>query len=268
MTIINKHYLLAILATTCLISTTGMLTQFARAEMSGHPIPFTAKYNKSTGNWDEVTTTTSNSASASRADSASSANSQNNVKCFAFCLGVSNANSGSAANSDSRTNSPGNTATSMPVSPEINSQASMPTVTPPRTLSIIPHDGYDSELTCSSVSEAGKMAHVRNCPGYDGTNDHMNTITPSAPFQQPDNIESLQVIQQQSPTPAATNECIDTTGSVNDEGYHFGYVDAQRGNNDAIHKHGNHTDDWRNGYRDGFAAGQQDKANEIDKNPC
>jgi len=62
------------------------------------------------------------SASASRAESASAANSQNNVNCFMFCVGISTANSGSAADSNSRTNSPGNTATVMPVSPKTTTQ--------------------------------------------------------------------------------------------------------------------------------------------------
>ena len=63
------------------------------------------------------------SASASRADSASSANSQKTVKCLVFCLGISTANSSSAANSDSRTNSPGSTVTAQPVEPRTSTAA-------------------------------------------------------------------------------------------------------------------------------------------------
>jgi hypothetical protein len=36
-----------------------------------------------------------------------------------LCLGISTANSGSAANSDSRSNSPGSTAVAQPVSPQV-----------------------------------------------------------------------------------------------------------------------------------------------------
>ena len=49
------------------------------------PVPFTMI--KKNAEWIDVT----NSASSSRADSASAVRSQNNVKCFAFCLGVSTA---------------------------------------------------------------------------------------------------------------------------------------------------------------------------------
>jgi hypothetical protein len=64
-------------------------------------------------------------ASSSRADSASAAKSNNNVKCFAFCLGLSTANSGSAADANSRTNSPGDTATAQPVTPKTTTQPNL-----------------------------------------------------------------------------------------------------------------------------------------------
>lgn len=76
------------------------------------------------------------SASASRADSASSANSQKTVKCLVFCLGISTANSSSAANSDSRTNSPGSTVTAQPVEPR-TSTAAAPDFSNPPPLSIL-----------------------------------------------------------------------------------------------------------------------------------
>jgi hypothetical protein len=79
-------------------------------------IPFTCDVGGSNCHNDPVISTAP-AASSSKADSASAARSQNNVKCFAFCLGVSTANSGAAANSDSRTNSPGDTATAQPVTP-------------------------------------------------------------------------------------------------------------------------------------------------------
>jgi hypothetical protein len=154
----------------------------------------------------------------------------------------------------------------MPVSPEINSHASIPTVATPSHHDKLPENvaGYDD---CTGLSESAKVNHIRNCYGYDGTRLHTSTL-----YHLPDYLNNEQLhyptTTTTTTTTAATNECIDDTGSVNDEGYHFGYVDAQRGNNDAIHKHGNHTDEWRQGYRDGFAAGQQDKANGIDKHAC
>jgi hypothetical protein len=78
------------------------------------------------------------SASASRADSASSANSQNTVKCLAFCLGISTANSGSAANSDSRTNSPGSTVTAQPVEPRTSTAAAPDFSNPPPLSTLFP----------------------------------------------------------------------------------------------------------------------------------
>jgi hypothetical protein len=104
-------------------------------------------------------------------------------------------------------------------------------------------------------------------------------VTTTIPFQQPDMPQSLQVIQQQSPVrPASTvsagTECIDNTGSVNDEGYAKGYVDGNRdsvglnnhGFDDSLH--GKHTDEFRTGYHDGYAAGFSDGKKGINLSPC
>jgi hypothetical protein len=105
-----------------LIATVTTHKAMAWTPLPGESFVFSMDKNGNTeyfpsGHWSQHNS--ANSASASRADSASLANSQNNVKCFAFCLGVSTANSGSAANSDSRTNSPGSTAVAQPVSPQV-----------------------------------------------------------------------------------------------------------------------------------------------------
>ena len=76
----------------------------------------------------------------------------------------------------------------------------------------------------------------------------------SSSFQQPDTPQSLQVIQQQSPHQQQQMTAL--------------MIRALSTMKGIIHKHGNHTDEWRQGYRDGFTAGQQDKANGIDKNAC
>jgi hypothetical protein len=79
------------------------------------------------------------------------------------------------------------------------------------------------------------------------------------------------VLRQPSPLailPSGT-DCIDNTGSPNDEGYSFGYFDAQHDRSiSSISEHGNHSDEWQQGYRDGFQAGLNDRAEGIDRNPC
>ena len=93
------------------------------------------------------------SASSSRADSTSAAKSQNNVRCFAFCLGVSTANSGSATNSDSRTNSPDRRQHQCPLrqGPQLQHKH------------LYPSPGFDD---CRGMSEEGKRAGIRNCEGF------------------------------------------------------------------------------------------------------
>jgi hypothetical protein len=105
------------------------------------------------------------------------------------------ASSGTVANSDSRNNSPGTTATSMPVTPSTTTQASIPTTT----------TGHDD---CSFMSEEGKRSGIRNCAGY-------NTPT-STTITQPDYSNSIpEVPHTTSTTTAATTtgnatvECID-----------------------------------------------------------
>jgi hypothetical protein len=71
-----------------------------------------------------------------------------------------------------------------------------------------------------------------------------------------------------------TQECIDNTGSQNDEGYSQGYVDGNRdsvslnghGFDDSLH--GKHTDEFRTGYHEGYQAGFSDGKSGINKNPC
>jgi len=169
------------------------------------------------------------SASSSRADSASAAKSQNIVKCFAFCLGISTANSGSAANSDSRSNSPGNTATSMPVAPK--------TTTALQTKM----DGPLEQL------QRGEISTIPN-PKY---------FLPA----------NSAIVKK------GTTECIDNTGSDNDEGYSQGYVDSQRdwrglnghGFDDSVN-HGNAN--FKTGYKDGYLDGWWDARGGTNKNPC
>jgi hypothetical protein len=183
---------------------------------------------------------------------------------------VSNANAGSAADANSRTNSPGDTATAMPVSPTVNSQASIPT-TPSHHKLPENVSGYDD---CTGLSESAKVNHIRNCYGY---GDPMPVPAPTSIFQQPDTPQSLQLIQQQNPyaTKTKTTEaCIDNTGSAQDSGYAQGYVDGNRdsvnlnghGFDDSLH--GNHTPEFRQGYHDGYQAGFRDGNNGINLQPC
>jgi hypothetical protein len=104
------------------------------------------------------------------------------------------ASPGTVANSESRNNSPGTTATLMPVTPSTTTQASITTTT-----------GLDD---CSFMSEEGKRSGIRNCAGY-------NTPT-STTITQPDYSNSIpEVPHTTSTTTAATTtgnatvECID-----------------------------------------------------------
>jgi len=90
-------------------------------KLPGPAIPFSC--DKSGCHNDDVLSNAP--ASSAKSESASAAKSQNNVKCFAFCLGLSTANSGSAADANSRTNSPGDTATVQPVTPRTTTQPNL-----------------------------------------------------------------------------------------------------------------------------------------------
>jgi hypothetical protein len=144
-----------------------------------------------------------NNVAALQASSAAMAKSDNNVKCFAFCMGSSTASAGSAATSN--VNSP--------------SQTNTATVTKTST-----------------------------------THDLLNRLNV---------IDTMPNLQRIKPT---ATECIDNTGSPNDEGYAQGYVDGNRdsvglnnhGFDDSLH--GKHTDEFRTGYNDGTKG--------VNKNPC
>jgi hypothetical protein len=153
--------------------------------------------------WVDVTNNNNKveSVSASKADSASVANSKNEVNCLAFCLGISNAKSASAADSESRTNSP--------------------------------------------------------------SQDLLLRPTPKVLYTPP----VQQIIPPVKTTVSAGTQCIDNTGSIEDEGYMYGYYDAQ-GKNGGISEHGKHTDTWRQGYKHGFADGFNDEAMGVYRNPC
>jgi len=125
-----------------------------------------------------------------------------------FCLGISTANSGSAANSDSRSNSPGSTAVAQPVAPQVT------TVNP-------------NEITPLNIPPIHKSAGV---------------------------------------------PCIDNTGNHADIGYLQGYADGQRdfrarnGFDNSLHQH--HTDEFIQGYKNGYQAGYDDAQLNVFKNPC
>jgi hypothetical protein len=265
----SKYHLLAILATICLVATTGMVTQFARATddsidralKNGEKVSFDNNKDGttswSTKHGDIVNTDKHgneiNLASASKADSASAARSENNVKCFAFCLGISNANSGSAANSDSRTNSPGNTATSMPVSPTVTTQAQVPK-----------GSGVSSGL--NGPLEQLYRGEITS-PAPSSVSVNPNEITPL-------NTNPISANAAAVSTKSVGTECIDNTGSTNDNGYAKGYVDGNRdsvglnghGFDDSLH--GKHTDAFKTGYHDGYQAGFDDGIAGKNKNPC
>ena len=142
--------------------------------------------------------------------------------------------------------------------------SSIPTTSSKTT---VPVGGYDDD--CAFVSERAKILHIRNCPGY---GDPM----PATTFTQPDAPQNLQVIQQQQQKQQQQSqpvECIDNTGSANDEGYSQGYVDAQRdfhglnghGFDDSVN-HGN--SDFKFGYHIGYNAAWNDAAAGVNKNPC
>jgi hypothetical protein len=229
----NKRTILtcAPIVVALLLMTTPLLSQSVSAKKNGSfdgPIVPTFHYNDGTvetkciSKCDQLSESTTNSASAARSDSASSAKSDNNVKCFAFCLGVSSANSGSAADSNSRTNSPGNTASALPVSPQSTIQ------TPTRQ-----HHDLVGEIL-----------------GKDAPPSHV-------------------IYPMPNPVLSAGTPCLDNNGGVEDEGYSFGYTDAQNGQSIAsIKDHGNHTDLWRTGYRNGWQAGAEDLTHGVSRNPC
>jgi hypothetical protein len=161
-------------------------------------------------NADGTTTWKNNNIASSKADSAAVANSQNTVKCFAFCSGSSTASAGSAATSNA------------------NSPSQTKTITKTSTSS----DTHD--LVDRFPPPVDTMTSLRALP-------HINTAL----------------------------QCIDNTGSISDEGFGFGYFDAQHGKSIAsIKDHGHHTDIWRTGYRDGFQAGLDNLAEGINKNTC
>jgi hypothetical protein len=153
-----------------------------------------------------------NNVASSKADSAAVANSQNTVKCFAFCSGSSTANAGSAATS--KANSPTNTQT----------------------------------VTKTTTHDLVQRAHQ---PPVDTFNSlhalpHLNTAL----------------------------QCIDNTGSPQDNGYAQGYVDGNRdsvglnGHSFDNSLHGKHTAEFRQGYTDGYSAGYSDGTKGVNKNPC
>jgi hypothetical protein len=140
---------------------------------------------------------------------------------------------------------------------------------------------------CLGISNAKSAS---NANSESRTNSPGNTASAS-PINQDDNTPiQLPPIQQQkhhqqpltvplgcdyckivppASTSAAATACIDNTGSVQDEGYAFGYYDAQHGKSILSAKdHGNHTDEWRQGYRDGWQAGANDLADGVNKQPC
>lgn len=225
----NKYILIAPIILAAILMMTPLLTTVQSVSAA----KFTNEETFSVDKDGTVTTTPiindhSNSASAAKSDSAANAESQNNVKCFAFCLGVSNAQSNSAANSDSRTNSPGNTATAQPFNPQVTT-----TVNP-------------NEITSLDTKPHHKNHH----------HDDSNFI-------------STPLITPHSNNNGVGTTCFDNTGSVQDEGYSFGYNDAQTGKSImSISDHGHHTDIWRTGYRDGFQAGLNDLANGVHLSPC
>jgi hypothetical protein len=69
-------------------------------------------------------------------------------------------------------------------------------------------------------------------------------------------------------------ECIDNTGSPQDNGYAQGYVDGNRdsvglnGHSFDNSLHGKHTAEFRQGYTDGYSAGYSDGTKGVNKNPC
>jgi hypothetical protein len=158
-TIANITVLAALLVMT---TVAGGITGIAKADnidkalKEGKTVNFD-EHNDGTTTWTVNDNDKSSSASASKADSASAARSENNVKCFAFCLGISNAKSASNANSESRTNSPGSSATAAPITQNDNTPV---TVTTPKTN----HHQVDGPLEQLYRGELG------------GTHDHNNAL--------------------------------------------------------------------------------------------
>jgi hypothetical protein len=130
-------------------------------------IPFTCDVGGTNCHNDNVISNAP-AASSSRADSASAAKSQNNVKCFAFCLGLSTANSGSAADANSRTNSPGDTATVQPVTPRTTTQPDL-SVNPNEITPL--NDPRNVGTEC--IDNTGSRADTGYLQGYaDGQRDY------------------------------------------------------------------------------------------------
>ena len=101
---------------------TNQAAMASKHAIHGPIIPFSCEDAAGTRCHNDPVISSAPAVSSSKAQSASESNAKTNVKCFAFCLGISNANSGSAADSNSRTNSPGDTAVAQPVTPKIIAQ--------------------------------------------------------------------------------------------------------------------------------------------------
>jgi hypothetical protein len=118
------------------------------------------------------------------------------------------------------------------------------------------------------MSEEGKRVGIRNCEGF--AIGKTLELTTNGPFHQRDTMEGLKKLVPQS----TANECIDNTGSVNDEGYSQGYVDGQRdyfglnGHSYDPSLQGKHTIEFRTGYMDGYNAGWSDAQAGKNLNPC
>ena len=118
----------------------------------------------------------------------------------------------------------------------------------------------------SNTNAAGSAASNSN-PNSDSSRINSPSAVPSS--SNPITTTTTQVKSDSSLSPV---ECIDNTGSPNNEGYGQGYVDrnrdAREGNtyDNVLHNH--HTQGYQTGYHDGYTTGFSDGKIGVSKNPC
>jgi len=198
----------------------------------------------------------------------------------AVVWGISSANSGSAADSNSRTNSPGDTATALPVSPQ-STTVNPNEITPLNTKPSFDHKHHGDHPITNDILRDNGITHdqfydpMPNIPQQTDINKG-KIFDPKAGFFIDKDKASAEAFTWNgattyptpNPNPATPGTaCIDNSGSIEDEGYQYGYYDAQ-GHNGGKYEHGNHTDIWRQGYDHGFADGNDDEARGIYRTPC
>jgi hypothetical protein len=118
----------------------------------------------------------------------------------------------------------------------------------------------------SSTNAAGSAASNSN-----SNSDSSWINSPSAVSSSSSNPITTTATQVKSDSSLSPVECIDNTGSPNDEGYAQGYHDGNRDStansyDNRLHNH--HTQDFQIGYHDGYNDGFNDGKTGVNKHHC